>query len=273
MTNQPQDNDWSAAMAQQAAQLLLARRQTRSLGGRLPEACRPRTLMQAWQVQQLVTQAWPDAIAGWKCGLPAPGKLVVGPIFRRDVQSLALDGPAISLNGVAAGASSCRFEQEIGFVLAHDLPPRAEPYAPAEVDAAISHACCALEVVGGRYNAEAAAEAAFPELLADGLFNSGLLLGPKFNDRPWRAFDLAFTVGGQHTSHAARNADGEPRPGLYWLANFLRENGLGLQAGQVVITGSMAGVPTWPAETRIQVQYEAQDAFDFSFTIPQETNT
>ncbi len=268
-----QDNGWSADMANQAAQILLARRYARSLGGRLPEVCRPRTLAQGWQVQQLVAQAWPDEVAGWKCGLPTPGKLVAGPIFRRDVQTLALGDTAVALRGVAAGADSCRFEQEIGFVIAHDLPPRAELYSPAEVDAAISHACCAIEVVGGRYTAEAAAEAVFPELLADGLFNSGLLLGPAFNERPWRPFDLAFTVNGQHSTHAARNADGEPRPGLYWLANYLRENGLGLKAGQVVITGSMAGVPTWPAATRVQVQYDAQDAFDFSFTIPKETST
>lgn len=273
MKTEPQDDAWPAGCAEQAAQILLARRQSRRQGGRLPEACRPRTLAQGWQVQQRVAQAWPDAIAGWKCGLPTPGKLVAGPIFRRDVQALALGDAGVALRGVAAGADNCRFEQEIGFVLAHDLPPRAEPYTPAEVDAAIGHACCAIEVVGGRYTTEAAAEAAFPELLADGLFNSGLLLGPAFDDRPWREFDLSIAVDGKRTTHAARNADGEPRPGLYWLANFLRENGLGLKAGQVVITGSMAGVPTWPAATRVQVQYDAQDAFDFSFTIPQETTT
>ena len=40
--------------------------------------------------------------------------------------------------------------------------------------------------------------------------------------------------------------DADPRRPLYWLAEFLRQQGIGLRAGQVVITGSLAGAPALP---------------------------
>ncbi|MEO5796534.1 MAG: fumarylacetoacetate hydrolase family protein [Rhodoferax sp.] len=247
------------AASAQAATELIARRRAGRVGARLPEACRPADTEQGWQIQQLVTLGLNHAVAGWKCALPTAGKLVAAPIYADAVHR----APRVPL----ATTTPVRFEPEIGYLMAHDLPPRAEPYRPHEVDAAVGHACCALEVIASRYALDA--EVPFAEQLADGLLNSGVVLGPVVDDRDWQNFDLAVEVDGAVQSYPARHPDAHPRAGLYWLANFLGQRGLGLQAGQVVITGSLAGVLTWPAARQIALRYGDLAAFDFSFHYPE----
>src|SRR5690606_39981142 len=57
------------------------------------------------------------------------------------------------------------------------ISPRPEPYTPADVDAAIARTHLALELINSRYAEPDAAE--FPEMLADGLVNQGLFIGPE----------------------------------------------------------------------------------------------
>ena len=42
---------------------------------------------------------------------------------------------------------------------------------------------------------------------------------------------------------------------LVWLANLLRERGEGLVRGQVVITGSYAGVLEVPSDARLRIEF------------------
>ena len=44
-------------------------------------------------------------------------------------------------------------------------------------------------------------------------------------------------------------------PPLLWLANMLRERGEGLERGQVVITGSYAGVLEGPSSARLRIGF------------------
>jgi 2-keto-4-pentenoate hydratase len=55
-------------------------------------------------------------------------------------------------------------------------------------------------------------------------------------------------IDGQHP-----NAD--PLVPLYWLANFLSSRGVGLKAGQIVITGSYAGVIDVPLGQALMLRY------------------
>ena len=48
---------------------------------------------------------------------------------------------------------------------------------------------------------------------------------------------------------------GDPLAPLCWLAEFLRGQGQGLQAGQVVITGSYAGAPWVPVGLPVSVRF------------------
>jgi 2-keto-4-pentenoate hydratase len=240
----------------QAAIELIARRNQGYVDGRLPEACRPADAEAGWLIQQQVTQRLGRAVAGWKCGLPAEGRLVVAPIYAGSVH----EAPEVVLPARYTGQSGqtrpieAKFEPEIAFVMAQDLPPRAQAYTHLEVDAALLHARCALEIIASRYDNDA--QVPFPEHLADGLLNAGLVLGPVVSDSDWHDFELTVLLEGSGAvRRAAHHPDGHPRAGLYWLANFLRERGLGLQAGQVVITGSLAGVISLPAGTTIVLHY------------------
>lgn len=93
----------------------------------------------------------------------------------------------------------------------------------------------ALELLGSRYSHPASLT--FPELLADGLFNAGLVIGPSVefiegatpDDLP-AEFAISPTVAGETpVDHEGRHPDGNVLPPIVWLANFLRERGLGLQ--------------------------------------------
>lgn len=233
------------AGAQTAA--LWLRRARRQPGDRLPQGCRPQTQGQALAVQQAqaaLSLVAGDPIAGWKCGLPLEGALRLAPIYVSGLhQGGALGGPEDIL----------RLEPEIAFELTQDLPPRDLPYSRDEIDMAIGSARLALEILGSRYLDPHALPHC--ELLADHLFNAGLVLGPTVAQPEPAAITLELEHAGRVQTLAGHHPDGEPRAPLYWLVNFLRENGLGLVAGQHIITGSYAGCLEVPAQGQLALRF------------------
>ncbi|MDH1180956.1 fumarylacetoacetate hydrolase family protein [Achromobacter mucicolens] len=236
-----------------AARFLIAARQAGVAGPRLPAECRPQSLGQAFAVQQrtaeLLRETRQDTIAAWKSALPSPEKTVVAPIYASGTADAAA-GP------VATRDTVVRIEPEIAFEIARDLPPRDTPYTEAEIDAAVGGARLALEVLGCRYAAPE--HASLPELLADHMFNQGLVLGLRISspDAAPGCMTITLTVDGVEVEqHAGIHPNDRPKAGLYWLANFLREQGLGLTAGQHVITGSYAGFLDVPANQDIELAY------------------
>ncbi|WP_028445083.1 hypothetical protein [Chitinimonas koreensis] len=239
----------------QAAALLADARRNGRAGPRLPEHLRPAGLDAALAIQRAVLARLGETAAGYKCALPGPDKWAIAPIHAGDCHRA---GRA----AVWPQRGHARVEPEFAFVLGQALPARPQPYAPAEVDAAIGEVRLALELIGCRYAAPA--EAAFPELLADGLFNQGLLLGPAIAAA---ALDAPFTLTLAHGDAApavyeARHPDGDPRRPLHWLAEFLRSRGEGLAAGQAIITGSLAGVIEVPLETALRFGFGAHGQLD-----------
>lgn len=219
----------------QASQWLMALREQGVPGPCLPEPLKPASIQDGWRVQQAVSAlraARGEALAGWKCSLPRePGQWPMAALHA----------------GPAWPAPALRVEPEFAFVMARGLPPRAAPYTPAEVMAAVGAVHLALELIGSRFADPASAGA--PELLADGLFNAGWVLGPRVTtplpEVP--AFELTMAGDGEAPrTLPARHPDGDPRRPLVWLAGALNAQGLGLEAGQAVITGSLAGVLEWP---------------------------
>ncbi|SSW64904.1 2-keto-4-pentenoate hydratase [Achromobacter agilis] len=237
----------------EAARYLIAARESGIAGPRLPADCRPQSLGQAFAVQQrtaqLLQESRQDAIAAWKSALPSPEKTVVAPIYASTV-AYAEAGP------IPARTDVLRIEPEIAFEIAHDLPARATPYTEAEIDAAIAGARLALEVLGCRYASPE--HASLPELLADHMFNLGLILGPRIESPNSAPGSMSITLsmdGEEVEQHAGIHPNDRPKAGLYWLANFLREQGLGLRAGQHVITGSYAGFLDVPANRDVELAY------------------
>ncbi len=240
-------------VASAAAAILVARRRSGEQGPRLPMACRSYGIDSALAIQAAVGAQLGARVAGWKCGLPAAGNWVLAPIYAGTVHSIDTSEHCL----VQARSGQARVEPELAFILGRDLPVRAKPYSPAEVDAAIARTHLALELIGSRYSDPQ--EASFAENLADGLLNSGLFIGPEVDAvqaRAGSAMAITITVasGGQ-TRLDGRHPSGDPRAPLYWLAEFLRGKGLGLQAGQAVITGSYAGSFDLPTGEDIAIQY------------------
>ena len=103
-------------------------------------------------------------------------------------------------------------------------------------------------------------------MLADGLVNAGLWLGPVLTAPEAAAFALSWQAGNAPAQQAdARHANDNPRAPLYWLVNFLSGRGLGLKAGQAVITGSFAGLLTLPTGQAVRFRYGELAKFEVTF--------
>ena len=153
-----------------AARELVAARLTRRRLARLPSAYPPNDFEAALRTQRVVGALLQERIAGWKCALPSSGKMIVAPIYG----SVIADGSRWRL---PVSGHKARLEPEVALVLAHDLLPRNWPYEEAEVRNAVGSVRLALELLDCRYADPE--QVSFIELLADGLFNAGLFLGPE----------------------------------------------------------------------------------------------
>jgi 2-keto-4-pentenoate hydratase len=243
-----------------AAVELAGRRSEGRTGPLLPETLRPGNFEQAFALQQAVGKLFAgetaEAVAGWKCALPVAEKTVIGAIYRSTVQSQR-DATAASVCFLHPDRDGlARVEPELAFELSKNLPPRETPYTQAEIDAAVGKTRLALELIQSRYDDPA--QASFFDALADGLVNQGLWLGPEVIDTvaaDLSCFDLHLTSEkGLADVIAGRHPNTNPRAGLYWLVNFLSEQGIGLRQGQQIITGSYAGLLKLPMAEQITIR-------------------
>lgn len=243
----------TSAKAQAAAAILAQRRLQGLQGPCLPDSLRPASLLDAMAIQRAVTPLMGDAVGGWKCGTPGPDKLVVAPIYVSTIHRQPASAPC----PVWASEGAVRVEPELAFLLGCDLPVRAQPYSPDEVDAAIASTHLALELIDSRYNDPAVLS--FADKLADGLVNQGLFIGPEV-DGDLASHTRVMPIGvrvdeGAEQVRAGQHPDPLPRLPLYWLVEYLREQGVGLKAGQAVITGSYAGTFALPVGCDLFLRY------------------
>ena len=143
-----------------------------------------------------------------------------------------------------------RAEPEIGFVLGR---PLAGPgVTVAEAVAAIDFVLPALEIIDSRV---ADWKITLPDTIADNASSGGLVLG----SRPVRPADIDLSLTGCLLHRNGRLIDtgaggavlgGSPVNALVWLANVLGERGVTLEAGHVVLPGSVtAAIPINPGDT------------------------
>jgi 2-keto-4-pentenoate hydratase len=222
----------------QAAGHLVNARLARTRGERIPEACRPRDLDTALAIQDTVTELLGERVGGYKASAPKPGKIMRAPIYSSNIYR-GERAPILPRDGMAP------IEPEIAFVLARDLRPGA---SEAEIRAAIGETRLVLELIGSRYTKPE--EATFPEMLADSLNHQGLVVGPVLEQGAgdWAA-GFPIRIPGVFEGEG-KHPDGHPLAPLCWLAGQIP-----LHAGQIVTTGSYAGVILVPMNQPIRVQF------------------
>jgi len=158
-------------------------------------------------------------------------------------------GGGVFAKGVHESGAKLRFkdyvrvgvECEIAVRLARNLSPSEAPFTAEWVMEAIEAYHPAIEIVDDRYVKWETMAA--PTLVADDFFAAGCVLGAAVTRT--KEPDLLKVVGRAIINGAevgrGTGADvlGHPHNALAWLANHLAEEGRGLHAGQIVLTGSL----------------------------------
>jgi 2-keto-4-pentenoate hydratase len=214
----------------------------------IPEEDRPTTRADGYEVQRCVAEIAGQATVGWKIAATSEAGQqhlqVDGPLAGRLLANrVHPDGTPIPLgnNGMRVA------EAEFAFRLGRDLPPRGEVYPLDEVLAAIDTLHPAIEIPDSRYSNFCIVGS--PQLIADNACAHHFVLGDA-TTADWQSIDLKTHAvrlllnGTLAREGVGANVLGDPRLAMAWIANELREHGLGLRAGQVVTTGtSVVPVP------------------------------
>lgn len=157
-------------------------------------------------------------------------------------------GGGVFANGVYDSGVSLRHrdfvrvgvECEIAVWLGSDLPASQAPFTAQTVATAIEAYHPAIEIVDERYVDWQTLGA--PTLIADDFYAAGCVLGkPVARSAAPDLLELvgrAIVNGTEVSRGTGADVLGHPHNPLAWLANHLAEEGKGLRAGQIVLTGS-----------------------------------
>lgn len=235
----------------EAARWISSRRIAGTSLADIPASLRPSDSEEGYAVARLVreemTKAGRGDLIGWKVGATTPvmQKLlnVPGPCAGAMLNSSRLGSPAKveTKNYIKVGC-----ECEVAVRLAKPLGKGA---TRKDAEAAIAALYPAIEIVDNRYGDFASMGPA--PLIADDFFHSGFVLGAEVKD--WQKIDLANAVGVTRANgtemQRGKGSDvlGHPFESLVWLANQLGSVGDRIEAGQIVMTGSLP-LPHWAAQ-------------------------
>jgi 2-keto-4-pentenoate hydratase len=218
----------------QAADMLLDARRTMTPINDLPAGLRPRTLEEAYYIQDVMLHAFGKA-GGWKVGAPSPD---AEPRYAPMPFILAPEGAVASQFHRMRGV-----EAEIAFLIGRDLPPRPQPYSREEVVDAIASCHPAIELLESALLDPDAADRL--TAVADLQSNGGFLPGDAVPG--WQNFDFASLGAQMNVDGFVRVTGGKNSAGsdmvrlVQWLANEAQHRTGGLQAGQWITTGSWTG--------------------------------
>lgn len=226
----------------------------------LPDRLKTRHWETVMTVMERLNQrlGWPSG--GWKIGAaslevqraegvpgPAPGQLNRDTIFA----SPARLPRHLFIN---YRCSECEFAFRMGV----DLPPRDKPYGETEVAEAVEALMPALEI-GDTVFDDWYGASGYQGASMDNGGAAALVHGEPIRD--WRRFDLAeamielFLNGRFIKSGHGRAAMGNPLTSLTWMANWLRERGQTLRAGEIVSTGTCTGHFFAAPGDRLEIEY------------------
>jgi 2-keto-4-pentenoate hydratase len=222
----------------------------------LPADLSPRSEQEAYQVQRELSRALGAQAGGWKVAMSSPDRGTSAPIFAEHLY------PSPARVACVIG-DSLGIEPEVAFSLRRDLPALSNGarYQREELIAAIDAAYAAIEIVISRFQSH---DGAAPlDRLADNISNGGLVLAAPCRD--WRRLDLAtvplrltlHAPDGTRSEQASRGGHplGDPLTALLWLVNDRARGGAGVRAGEIITTGSYAGLGYATRGTHVAVEF------------------
>jgi 2-keto-4-pentenoate hydratase len=209
--------------------------------GNLDASQRPQNRDEAYAIQAEIERTSIAKLFGWKIAATSEAGQkhinVPGPMAGRILQeTLIEDGGTAPM----AGNEMRVAEPEFAFRMRTDLPPRAKPYAVAEVLEAVDTLHPAIEIPDSRFADFVTAGEA--QIIADNACAHLFVLG-KPATANWRVLDLVgerpvIALRGHRYVGHGKNVLGDPLIALAWLANELRQLRVTLRAGEVVTTGT-----------------------------------
>lgn len=228
--------------AEKASDLLWSHWQEGRRLPELPAQVRPATRAEGYAIQAELEKRSQVPLFGWKIAATSVAGQkhinVDGPLAGRILGERVRD----AATPLPFGANAMKVaEAEFAFRFAHDLSPRAKPYAVAEVLDAVATLHPAIEVPDSRYDDFVKVGAA--QLIADNACAHDFVLGPA-TSADWRSMDLVehpvkgIVTGKLERDGKGANVLGDPRVALAWLVNELSGLGIRLGSGQVVTTGT-----------------------------------
>jgi 2-keto-4-pentenoate hydratase len=242
---------------EEAAGLLVSARGGRPLA-ELPQACRPQSDADAYQIQDAVLARLGEAVGGWKIGVATKAAAAFcAPILARMIRPSPASYTAAELRLIG-------IEGELALRLGRDLPPRDRPYDRAEVTEGVTlHP--AVEIVDSRFPDPRVLER--PIMLADNYANGGLVYGRAVAD--WQARDLALTkititADDRPFADSGAGVRRDPVAALVEFANLMRSRG-GAKAGAFVTTGSWTGMVFTERGRRISADFGPLGCVEIAF--------
>lgn len=214
------------------------------------------TLVQAYQIQLAMIQSRLDAgesVIGKKIGVTSKVVMEMLDVDQPDfghllTDMLYADGASIAIDSLIAPKA----EGEIAFVLKEDL--RGPGVTLADVLRATAYVMPCFEIVDSRIRDW---KIRIQDTVADNASAGAFVLGDRGVDP--RDVDLACTGmvleknGEVVTTGAGAAALGHPANAVAWLANTLGQFGIGLNQGEVILSGSLAAMVPVQAGDQLRI--------------------
>jgi 2-oxo-3-hexenedioate decarboxylase/2-keto-4-pentenoate hydratase len=254
-----------------AAQAIATARRSRAPLAPLPAHLQPEDEAAGYEIQHelhWLLAEHPGDFAGYKIGCTS--KVMQDYLQIPHPCAGGIFAPGIHQSGVSLRAADfvrVGVECEIAVRLAQDLLPLDAPFTTQRVAAAIGECHPAIEIVDDRYVQWETLGA--PTLVADDFFAAGCVLGAavKAEALPDLAGIRGRAVINGALAGEGTGADvlGHPHHALAWLANHLAARGDGLEAGQLVLTGSLVKTVWLKAGDRVRMELDGLGTVEVGF--------
>lgn len=236
------------------------------------QAWHPASIDEAYEMQSAVGAPFGEVL-GWKVSatsaaqrkqMRVPGP-ICAPLFARWTVA---GGGVLPINQFVAPLIEC----EYAFEISGDLVARDKPYSREEVEAAIASVRPAFEIVDSRLQAGSS----ILLQLGDGFNNGGFVVGEGMKN--WRDIDfrnnritlqLQDAAGEEKTAAGTAEAiaNGDPVAAVVAMANIRHRHHAGLQAGQIVTTGSCTGALALAGATQARALFPQLGELSVRFNI------